>query len=402
MRVLIADNFPEKGIEKITELGCDLQYKPTLKEDSLLEELKNNSYEVLIVRSTKVTADMIESSPDLSLIIRAGSGYNNIDVKTASSKSIYVANCPGKNSIAVAELAFGLIISLDRRIPDNVIELRNGHWNKKEYSKAKGLFGLTLGVIGLGRIGKELISRAKAFGLNIVAWSRSLTPEKAEKLGINYASDIYEVARSSDIISVHLALTDDTRGLLSKKFFEAMKDGAYFVNTARAEIVDEDALLEAIDRKGIRAGLDVFTGEPAYKEGPIDDRLAKNNNIYGTHHIGASTNQAQMAVADETYKILEHYSKTGQVLNCVNIMDRPPSKALLTIHHKNRIGVLASILDIIRDANINVERMENLIFTGGDGACARIELDNLLSDSDIAKIKDLSVDIFMVKQVSLQ
>ncbi len=402
MRVLIADKFPEKGIEKIKELGCDLNYKPELKDDSLLDELKNNPYEVLIVRSTKVTAEMIEASPELSLIIRAGSGYNNIDVKTASERSIYVANCPGKNSIAVAELAMGLIISVDRRIPDNVIELRNGHWNKKEYSKAKGLYGLTLGIIGVGKIGRELIQRAKPFGLKILAWSRSLTPEKAEKLGVIYAKDIIEIAKNSDIISIHLALTDETRGLIGKDFFKALKPGAYFINTARAEIVDEEALVEAIEEKGIRAGLDVFTGEPSYKEGPISDRLIKNPGIYGTHHIGASTEQAQMAVADETFKILENYSTTGHVLNCVNILDKPPSKAMLTIHHKNRIGVLAGILDIIRNANINVERMENLIFAGAEGACARIELDNLLSSKDIERIKKLSDDIYMIKQVSLQ
>ena len=402
MNVLIADKFPEKEIKKIESIGFRTTYKPDVKDDSLLDELKDNNYEVLIVRSTKVTSKMIDVSRALSLIIRAGSGYNNIDIEAASRNSVYVANCPGKNSIAVAELAMGLILSIDRRIPDNVFEFRKGHWNKKEFSKAKGIFGKTLGIIGTGRIGKELIYRAQSFGLRVVAWSRSLTPLVADELGVKYCKTPIDVARESDIVSIHLALTPETKGLIGNEFFDALKPEAYFVNTSRAEIIDEDALLRAIEGKNIRAGIDVFLGEPSYKEGNIKSVLTKNPNIYGTHHIGASTEQAQQAVADETVRIIENYLKTGKVLNCVNIMEKPPAKALLTIHHKNRIGVLASILNIIRNANINVERMENVIFTGAEGACARIELDNLLVDSDIKKIKDLTDDIYMVTQVSLQ
>jgi len=262
---------------------------------------------------------MIDASPFLSLIIRAGSGYNNIDVSSASKRSIYVANCPGKNSIAVAELAMGLILSIDRRIPDNVYELRNGHWNKKEFSKAKGLFGRTLGIIGTGRIGKELIYRAQGFGLRIVAWSRSLTPEIADELGIDYTDTPIGVAKESDIVSIHLALTNETRGFISGEFFNAMKPGAYFINTSRAEVVNEDSLIKAIDENGIRAGIDVILDEPGYKEGTIETPFTKYNNVYCTHHIGASTGQAQQAVADETVRIVENYLKTGKVSNCVNI-----------------------------------------------------------------------------------
>ena len=146
MKILIADKLSEGKIKKLRELGCSVVYKPDLEEEKLLREMKKDQYNILIVRSTKVTSEMIEIAPTLSLIIRAGSGYNNIDVETASMRGIYVANCPGKNSIAVAELAFGLILSLDRRIPDNVIQLRNGKWNKKEFSKSRGLFGRTLGI----------------------------------------------------------------------------------------------------------------------------------------------------------------------------------------------------------------------------------------------------------------
>lgn len=401
MKVLIADKFPDVKIEGIKNIGYEVVYEQGLKEDSLLEEIKKQLPDVLVVRSTSVTGEMIESDPSLSLIIRAGSGYNTIDVKTASVRSVYVANCPGKNAIAVAELAFGHLLSLDRRIPDNVLDLREGRWNKKEYSKAAGVYGKTLGIVGVGRIGQELITRAKAFGMGVLAWSRSLTPQRAEALGILYAKSPLEVAAESDVVSVHLALTEDTKGLIGREFFAAMKKGAFFINTSRAEIVDEAALLKAVDEKGIRAGLDVFSTEPSAKAGDFAGTIAKSGGVYGTHHIGASTDQAQNAVADETVRILEEYMLTGHVHNCVNLMAKTPASYMLSVHHKNRVGVLANVLDIIREANINVELMENIIFAGGDGACARIQIDGKMTVKDIEKMESSSEEITSVSQVSI-
>jgi D-3-phosphoglycerate dehydrogenase len=321
MKVLIADKFPEDKIDRIKSIGYEVIYVPKLKDEALIEELRRQTPDVLIVRSTKVKKPMIESSKGLGLIIRAGSGYDTIDIETASERSVYVANCPGRNTIAVAELAFGLILSLDRRIPDNVQDLREGKWKKDEYSKARGIYGTTLGIIGVGKIGLEVISRAKAFGMKVIAWSRSLTKQRAGELGIGYMPSPIEVASHADVVSVHLALTPDTKNMIGGDFFNAMKPGAYFINTSRSEIVDEKALLKAIDEKGIRAGLDVFGAEPAYKEGEFPDDIGRHKGLYGTHHIGASTDQAQSAVADETVRILEEYKKTENVLNCVNPQD---------------------------------------------------------------------------------
>ncbi|MGH9764125.1 MAG: NAD(P)-dependent oxidoreductase, partial [Blastocatellia bacterium] len=206
MKILIADKFPDDGRNTLRESGCEIIYDPDLKDDSLVKAISDTAAEVLIVRSTKVTTPMLETGR-LSLVVRAGAGYNTIDVKTASTRGIYVANCPGKNSIAVAELAFGLIVSLDRRIPDNVLDLRESRWNKKEYGKAQGLFGRTLGLIGLGQIGREMIPRATAFGMPVIAWSRNLNPKRAEALGIEMRLSPIEVAAASDIVSLHVALT---------------------------------------------------------------------------------------------------------------------------------------------------------------------------------------------------
>ena len=318
MKVLIADKFPEGKLDDIKKAGYDVVYDQGLKEETLLQALKEVKPDAIVVRSTVVDKSMIESTPSLRLIIRAGSGYNTIDVETASERSVSVANCPGKNAVAVAELAFGLLLSLDRRIPDNVIELREGRWNKKEYSKAAGLYGATLGIIGVGGIGREVITRAKAFGMAVTAWSRSLTKEKADALGVEFAKTPLDVARKADAVSVHLALTDDTRGLVGSSFFEKMKPGAFFINTSRAEVVDENALFDAIEEKGVRAGLDVFSGEPSYKQGAFEGKMAKSS-AYATHHIGASTQQAQNAVADEAVRILREFAASGKVLHCVNM-----------------------------------------------------------------------------------
>jgi len=184
MRVLIADKFEQSGRDGLQAIGCDVSFQPDLKDDALTEAIRRQMPDVLVVRGTKVTEPMLAAG-QIKLVVRAGAGFNTIDVAAASRRGIYVSNCPGKNSIAVAELAFALILALDRRIADNVIALRRGEWNKKEFSKARGLFGRTLGLVGVGKIGAEMIPRAQAFGMRVVAWSRSLTPGRAVELELN-------------------------------------------------------------------------------------------------------------------------------------------------------------------------------------------------------------------------
>src|SRR3954465_6624499 len=262
MKILIADKFEESGRIGLRTLGCDVSFQPDLKDEPLVNAIGHEQPDVLIVRGTKVTEPMLAAGP-LKLIVRAGAGYNTIDVAAASRRGIYVANCPGKNSIAVAELVFALILALDRRIADNVIALRRGEWNKKEFSKARGLYGRTLGLIGTGQIGQEMIPRAHAFGMSVVAWSRSLTPERAAELGVERLDTPQAVARVADVVSVHLALKPETRALVGADIFGSMKEGAFFINTSRGEVVDQAALIHAMQTRGLRAGLDVFPNEPA-------------------------------------------------------------------------------------------------------------------------------------------
>src|ERR1051326_3027517 len=324
MRVLIADKFEQSGRDGLQSLGCEISFQPDLKDDALVAAIKEIAPDVLVVRGTKITESMLDAGP-VKLVVRAGAGFNTIDVAAASKRGIYVSNCPGKNSIAVAELAFALILALDRRIADNVITLRAGQWNKAEFSKARGLYGRTLGLIGLGQIGREMIPRARGFGMPVIAWSRSLTPDRAKDLGIEMKASPAEVAAQADIVSIHLALNSETRGLIGAKFFEAMRPGTYFINTERAEVVDQDALHRAIGEKGIRAGLDVFANEPTAGTAEFADPIAQSNSVYGTHHIGASTDQAQEAIAAETVRIVKAFLETGKVPNEINMASASPA-----------------------------------------------------------------------------
>jgi D-3-phosphoglycerate dehydrogenase / 2-oxoglutarate reductase len=334
-------------------------------------------------------------------VVRAGAGYNTIDVTAASRRGIYVSNCPGKNSVAVAELAFGLILALDRQIADNVIALRQGQWNKSGFSKARGLFGRTLGLIGLGQIGREMVSRARAFGLPVIAWSRSLTAESAAALGVQYAASPLDVAAASDIVSVHVALNSATRGLIGAEFFAAMQPGAYFINTSRAEAVDQQALAQAIETKGLRAGLDVFASEPTGGTGEFTDTIVQKKLVYGTHHIGASTEQAQEAIGAETVRIIRTFLTTGQVPNVVNLARTTPATCALIVRHLDRPGVLASVLESIRLAEINVQEMENIIFEGAEAAVARIHLETAPNSEVLLRIETSSPNILEVSLVAL-
>jgi D-3-phosphoglycerate dehydrogenase len=349
----------------------------------------------------------------LSLIVRAGAGYNTIDVAHASARGIYVSNCPGRNAIAVAELAFGLILALDRRIPDNVATLRAGTWNKKEFSQAAGLFGKTLGLLGFGSIGQELARRAQGFGLDVVIWSRRFEQEPSPDPAafgldagsrtsrVTFVRSPREVAEQADILSVHVALAPDTRGLVNAELFGRMKPGAMFINTARAEVVDYDALEAAVRDRGIRAGLDVFRNEPPGSTGSYRDPLLQAPDVYGTHHIGASTEQAQEAIAAETVRIIRSFKETGQVPNVVNLARRTPATHRLVVRHRNRRGVLAHVFEHLRAAQINVQETENIIFEGAQAAVARINLDGAPAADVVTRIESGNDDIISVQVVRI-
>lgn len=416
MKILIADKFEKSGIDGLKAAGCDVVFEPDLADDTLREAIGRTQADVLIVRSTKVTEPMLDAGR-LSLIVRAGAGYNTIDVAAASARGIYVSNCPGKNAIAVAELAFGLILSLDRRIPDNVAALRAGQWNKKEFSKAQGLYGRTLGLLGVGSIGREMIRRAAAFGLDVVLWSRrfdgrqgALTDDELRDLGIEEAVRTVHVtlaptpgdaAAAADILSIHVALGEGTKGLVNAALLARLRPGAFLINTARGEVVDYQALAAAVKARGLRVGLDVYAKEPSAGAAEFRDDMAALPGVYGTHHIGASTDQAQEAIAAETVRIVRSYKETGRVPNVVNLARRTPATHMLVVRHRDRPGVLAHVFTHLRRANLNVQETENIVFEGAQAAVARINLDGAPGADVCRTIKDENADVLDLQVVAL-
>jgi D-3-phosphoglycerate dehydrogenase / 2-oxoglutarate reductase len=374
MRVLFADAVDPSTLEALEESGHACEVDPTLSAEDLPSKVPG--VEALVVRSTKVTAVTIEAAADLELIVRAGAGTNTIDVEAASNVGIYVTNVPGRNAIAVAELTMGLLLAIDRRIADNVAELRAGTWNKSAFAKAEGLFGRSLGIVGVGEIGLAVAERAAAFGLRVRVIGKDRDAEIEERLRAIDAEPVdslEELVSASDIVSIHLPATPETESLFDAALLGRMKEGAILLNTSRGDIVDEAALLDAIEGRGLRVGLDVYPDEPASGTAEWSSKLAQHPNVVGTHHIGASTAQAQRAVADGVVEIIEAFVR-GEVLNCVNLAPRRLGTHSLHIRHFDRVGVLAAVFDILRRRELNVEQMQNRVFQGGNAAVATIDV----------------------------
>lgn len=413
MKVLIADKFESSGVAGLAAAGCEVVHAPDLKDGALARAIADTRADVLVVRSTKVTEAMLDAGR-LALVVRAGAGTNTIDVAAASRRGIYVANCPGKNAIAVAELTLALILALDRRVPDNVAELRAGRWNKKEFAQARGLHGQTLGLLGAGSIAREVIRRALAFGLGVVLWSRRfdgqdrpLAEAEALELGLDPAAAVVlaptpaAVAARCDILSIHLALAPATRGLVDAALLAHLKPGALVINTARGEVVDAAALAEAVREKGLRVGLDVYAAEPAGATGEMHDPLLALPNVYGTHHIAASTDQAQEAIAAETVRIVRTFLETGRVPNVVNLARRTPATHMLVVRHRNQPGVLAHVFEHLRAAHINVQETENVVFAGAEAAVASINLDHQPAPALLQEIRDGNAAVLDLQLIAL-
>jgi len=401
MRVLIADKMAQQVVPQLKALGCSVTIEPELSGDSLATAIENQDPQVLVVRSTKVLEKHLAVARSLSLVVRAGAGVNTIAVDQASERGIYVANCPGKNAAAVAELALGHMLNADRRIADNVASLRAGQWKKKTFAKGtRGLKGRTLGLIGMGNIGTEVACRAQAFDMNVVAWDISLTADRAAQLGITQMNGPVEVAQIADILSVHVALNEHTRGLISESVLSAMKPGSIFINTSRGPVVDEAALARAVTENNIKCGIDVFCDEPS-GEGPWSTPLAQLHGVYGTHHIGASTEEAAEAVGDEVSRIITAWKNTGSVPNCVNLAQGSLATHLLVVRHKDEVGVLAGVLTALRTGEINVQEMQNIVFQGASAACAHIQVSHAPDATLLSEIES-NAFIFAVDVVKLE
>ena len=379
MRILVADSIPQGTITELGSRGHTCELDAGLGADDLPGRIAG--VDALVVRSTKVPGDVFAAADRLGLVVRAGAGTNTIDTAAAAARGVMVANVPGRNAAAVAELTMGLLLAIDRRIPDGVADLRAGRWDKKTYSKARGLLGSTIGIVGLGSIGLCVAERAAAFGMRVQAVAKSRAAHvdaRAAELDVSMCPSLDELVSTSDVVSLHVPAGDDTKGLVDERFLGLMRDGAILLNTSRGDVVDEPALLAALTAGRVRAGLDVWGDEPATGTAEWTSELAQHPQVVGTHHIGASTEQAQLSTAAGVVEIIDAYAD-GRALNCVNLDSRRLGSATLTVRHLDRRGVLAHVLSVLNDAGLNVEHMENQVFSGGEAAVASLDVGGSVS-----------------------
>lgn len=374
MRVLVADSLGQGSIAELEARGHTCEVDPGIGADDLPGRIADA--DVLVVRSTKVTADVFAAADRLGLVVRAGAGTNTIDTTAAAARGVLVANVPGANSAAVAELTLGLLLAVDRRIADGVTDLRAGRWRKKEYGKARGLLGSTIGIVGLGSIGLLVAERAAAFGMQVQAVAKDRAPDveaRAADLAITMVASLEELVSTSDVVSLHVPAGSGTAGLVDRELLARMRPGAILLNTCRGDVVDEEALLEALDDGRVRAGLDVWAGEPASGSAEWTSALAQHPRVVGSHHIGASTEQAQAATAAGVVEVVDAFA-AGEALNCVNLGPRHLGSVTVTVRHLDRPGVLADVLSLLAEARLNVEHMENLVLSGGEAAVVNLDV----------------------------
>ncbi len=393
MRVLIADKLTHGALHAIEVLGHDVEFSPTLTPDTLVQALESVQPDVLVVRSTKVNAAALGASSSLSLVIRAGAGVNTIDLKTASKLGIFVANCPGKNAVAVAELTIGILIALDRRIAEASQLMHEGRWEKSTFSKAEGLFGRRLGLVGFGATAREVASRAIAMGMQVSAWTPRLEASMARPYGVHVAESLDALLGSSDALSVHCPLNASTRGLIGARELSLIPPGGIFIHTSRGGIIDDVALAAHAKSGQLRVGLDVFEGEPGSSSDAFDNELREVAAAVLTPHIGASTAQALESTGAEVTRIIQDFATLGLAHNVVNIADASQGRHRLIVRHEDRVGVLAGVLDALRRANLNVKEMQNVIFDGGEGdvvaASATIIVEQIPSRELLQELRSL-------------
>jgi D-3-phosphoglycerate dehydrogenase len=390
VRILLADKLPEQTVLDLESRGHECSVEPGLGSDDLPHRIPG--HDVLVVRSTKVPRTVLEAADRLVLVVRAGAGTNTIDTDAAAERGIFVSNVPGRNAAAVAELTMGLLLAIDRRIPDNVADLREGRWNKETYAKAEGLLGSSMAILGLGSIGLLVAERAAAFGIRVRSLAKegrsAATTARAEELGITMCGTVEELVSSSDVVSLHVPARPETRHLVDETFLGWMRPGAILLNTSRGDTVDEVALLEALDDGRVRAGLDVFDQEPGSGRAAWDSPLARHPAVVATHHIGASTAQAQRAIAEGVTELVDAFV-AGEARDCVNLDPHRLGSASLTVRHLDRVGVLAQVLDRLSEAHLNVQHMVNQVFRGGEAAVAFLDVDGELPPDLVEAIRGI-------------
>jgi len=387
MKMLIACELPDTTIEELRTLAAEVDYRPDLGAAELRTQVAGAG--ILIVGDTRVSPETIARAGTLQMIVHAGHGAAGIAIDAASEQGVFVTHCPDTHAVAVAELTLGLVLALDRQIVANAVALREGRWARGELADARGLAGRTLGILGYDAVGRLVAERARAFGMQVVAWSPQVGPQTPPHPDVEMCNWPRELARLSDVVTVH-ALETETDVLVDADFLASMRPGAYLVHVGRPGALDETALANAVPERRLRVALDVFSSEPATDTARFRCRLCELPGVIGTQHISALTAQAREATAAEVVRVVQAFVVSGEVLNCLNIADRSPATWQLVLRVRDQVGVMAAVLDAIRADGINAQEIASRVFTGAKAAWCTIALDERPSTDALGHIRALS------------
>ncbi len=388
MKILVGCSLPEWALQELRSLGTEVLYEPTLTTERMEKLIGNVA--VLVVGRRRVSPEVVSTGKALQAIVRVGTDIANIAVEEASAQGIFVANCPYQDAIAVAELTFGLLLALDRGVLENAAALRKGVLAEPESNDALGLAGRTLGVLGFGRVEQEIVKRARAFEMNLLAWSPTLTPEPAAASGVNFCAWPRELARQSDMVTVYAPQQETEEVLVDAEFLQNMRAGAYIVYVGHPAALDEMALAQIAKERHLRVAYDISAPHLAGSDaGRFRSRLQALPNVIGTHHLADRTKQAYEATAGELVRVIREFLVAGEVVNCVNILEHSPATWQLVLRLRDTVGVLASVLDHVRADGINVEEVSSRVFTGAQAGFCTIALDERPSAEALNAIREL-------------
>ena len=389
IKILFGCNVPEEILEEFRALGTELIYEPNIAPDRLEKIVGDTN--ILVISRNRISPEIIAAGHELQMIIRAGTDVSNISVQQASEAGIFVCNCPYKDATAIAELTFGYLLSVDRRLFAHVQASRQQKPGVIPKLEALGLAGRTLGVLGYGPVEKEIIQRALAFEMKVNAWSpASLTPEIAAERKIGFCDRPRDVARDSDMLSVYISPQNQAAHLVDVDLLESMRPGASLVYIGHPGALDLSALADVASRRDIRVAYDISAPQlTAGDVGRFIARLQALPNVIGTYGLADRTHQSREETAREVLRIVREFILNGKVLNCLNLIEYNPAMWQLLMRLKDRVGVLASVMDVLRADGISMEDITSHLFTGAQAVWITMAVDERPSAEALAAIREL-------------
>jgi D-3-phosphoglycerate dehydrogenase len=387
MKILAACELPSNALQQLRSLASEVAHAPRADAQELRGKLSGVG--ILIVGERRVSAEMLSAADALQMIVRAGPGPGDVDVEEASNQGIFVTHCPDNHATAVAELTFALMLALDRRLIENTLALREGRWTRTKLDDARGLAGRTLGILGYDAIGRLVARRARAFDMQVVAWSPVPSPHTPEEPHVEFCNWPRELARRADFVTVHYIRDHAHETVVTADFLQNMKSGTCLVHVGHPGAADEAALAQAVEQGRLRVAVDVFTASPSGDHARLRTRLCELPGVVCTQHIGPLTEQAKQATAQAVVDVVRAFLVSGEVRHCLNLADRSPATWQLVLRARDQVGVMAGILEAIRADGINAEEITSRVFTGAKAAWVTIALDERPSTEALDALRGL-------------